>query len=692
MFASADNGQSWTGLGGNTIMVGRINALAFDTAGLLLAATEQGGVRYWNGAVWTALNTGLVTACGITQPIRAIAVDGEGAYYAGAHGFGACFPAGDLYRFDGMAWTSVAAGLTDTDVNTLAVHPLTGRVYAGTDGGGVFRRDDTSWTAVSDGLSDWTVHKLRFAPNGDLYAGTNTGLAKLPAGSAAWTDLDSGLPGDPARAIAIDSAHLLVGTGYGIEQTGSLYGRLYTSADGGDSWAQTAASLQTTAVNALVFADDGAIIGGGWGLFRSTDDGANWAAANTGFSARTFNTQGRIAVTPGPNPILFYGTDDGVFTSADEGASWTMASNGLTRRMVTLLKCDSQGNLFCATMRYMPENSGFGDGVLYKSTDEGETWTPVVISKDWRYYEIAELPNGDLICAHGFGAQPPSASITGSSLALSQDGGDTWTDLDLKTGMAFCCAANAQGALFVAGESAGVYRSIDGGGSFALVPAPGQSGNVGTLEVSPSGEILMSSGGQRTLYFSTDNGGAYEAFTSPVLPDYRGVSDVIFDHGGTAYCTTAGQGGSPNLFVIAPPFVAGSDFTPVAGPAGSFFKMTWDACGYLYIYTPGAVVKSAEPLNLPGDECDDPSTGVFAKEPSRQIVFPNPAFDYFQLKIENGQRCEVALFDLNGRKIAAQTMESGAEISVRELPPGIYFVKIVTAGSALAQWAKIVKG
>ena len=81
----------------------------------------------------------------------------------------------------------------------------------------------------------------------------------------------------------------------------------------------------------------------------------------------------------------------------------------------------------------------FGDGVLYKSNDNGNSWTPVNISTDWRYIEMCELPNGDLICSHGFGAQPPSATYVGSSLAVSpMTKGSNWMDLNVMSGMAFC--------------------------------------------------------------------------------------------------------------------------------------------------------------------------------------------------------------------------------------------------------------
>ncbi len=691
VYHSVDNGQNWTGLGGNTIMTGRINELCFDTSGQLYVATEQGGIKWWNGTAWTSINTGLFTACGIPIPIRSLVTDTAGNLFAGAHGYSACFPSGDLYSYDGSTWSSISAGLGNTNVNSLAIHPINGDLYAGTDGG-VFRYQGNIWTAFNTGLSDTTVHKIVFAPNGDLFAGTNAGISTWTVGATTWTDINSGLNGNPVHAIALDQAplHMIISTGYSNEQTGSLYGQLYETFDGGNSWTQIAPNLQTTVVNALAFVDNQTCLAAGWGVFRSSDNGQTWAASNAGFSGKTFNTQGRLAVTAAPNHALFYGSDNGVFRSTDEGLSWTMASLGLSRQIVTLLKADHFGNLFCGVMRYLGENSvGFGDGMLYKSTDNGAHWLPVTISKDWRYMEMSELANGDLICAHGFGAQLPSATIVGSSLAISTDHGDTWTDLDVKSGMAFCCAANATGDLFVAGESQSVYRSTNGGNSFDLIVAPGQSGNVGTLEISPSGEILMGSGGQRTFFFSSDNGASYETFSSPVLPDYRGVSDVVFDDLGNAYCTTSGQGGSPSMFTISPPFTANSTFTPVAGLAGSLFKMSWDECGYLYVYRTGGVLKSSVPLRLPEDACFSATESVPVEKGNLEI-YPNPATNTIHLHSENLEAMPVELWHWSGQKVIATQLKGDLDLSLAALPAGIYLLK-TQASAGIWSYTKIVK-
>ncbi|GGD63151.1 hypothetical protein GCM10011514_28950 [Emticicia aquatilis] len=600
IFTSVDGGQSWTGLGGNTFGVGQANALVFNNANQLIAATEQGGVRVWNGTSWTAINSGLLTSCGTTIPIRTIAVDAAGNYYAGAHSYTSCFTTGDLYKYNGSSWTSISSGMGNTDVNTIAISPISSKVFAGTEAG-IFSYNGSAWSAVNNGLGTIGVNKLVFSSTGDLFACTNNGVFKLPNGATSWISLSVGLPSETIRCIAIDptnTQHIIVGTGANFDQIGSLNGKLYESTNGGTGWSQIASNIASTAFRNLLFTGNNTVLAAGWGVFKSTDNGVNWASAKTGLSGGIFNTNGNLAITASPDHHLFYGTDEGVFKSVDGGVTWQPANNGLTRHNVSLLKADSQGNLFCAVWRYLgTESVGFGDGVLYKSKDDGNTWIPVNIAKDWRYIEMAELPNGDLICSHGFGSQLPLATVVGSSLAVSHDHGSNWTDLNVISGLGYCTAANAAGNMFVAGESNGVFRSTDGGNTFNLYAIPGLNSNVAIIEVSPTGDIIVAAGGQRTLRFSTDNGTTYNNFLSTVLPDYKGVTDIIFDNSGKAYCTTTGQG-VPALFTISPPFTATSTFTAVAGFVGSYWKMVWDDCGYLYIYSAGSIAKSTTPLNV----------------------------------------------------------------------------------------------
>jgi hypothetical protein len=76
------------------------------------------------------------------------------------------------------------------------------------------------------------------------------------------------------------------------------------------------------------------------GVFRSTNNGASWKAANSGFS---FSNVYSLALH---GSGLFAGTDIGVFLSTDNGTTWAAANPGLATYAVYSLIVD--GTSLCA--------------------------------------------------------------------------------------------------------------------------------------------------------------------------------------------------------------------------------------------------------------------------------------------------------------------------------------------------------
>ncbi|HET7152645.1 MAG TPA: hypothetical protein VFJ29_02695, partial [Candidatus Kapabacteria bacterium] len=75
---------------------------------------------------------------------------------------------------------------------------------------------------------------------------------------------------------------------------------------------------------------------------------------------------------------LFVGTDVGVFRSSDSGASWSAVNNGIsvTDLQLGIIAIAAEGDTLFTTMHWM--GGAIGDtGVLYRSTNDGDDWTPV---------------------------------------------------------------------------------------------------------------------------------------------------------------------------------------------------------------------------------------------------------------------------------------------------------------------------
>ena len=81
----------------------------------------------------------------------------------------------------GGSWTAINTGLTNTEVQALAIDPSApGTLYAGTYAGGVFKSTDAgvSWTEMNAGLATPNVTALAIDPTlpTKLYAGTDVGV------------------------------------------------------------------------------------------------------------------------------------------------------------------------------------------------------------------------------------------------------------------------------------------------------------------------------------------------------------------------------------------------------------------------------------------------------------------------------------------------------------------------------------
>jgi ligand-binding sensor domain-containing protein len=176
---SLDNGKSWTKAGtlpstgtcpSNATC--EILSLAVNSQEAVFACRwEQGVFRSVDsGKTWTAINTGLTT-----KKIRSIAVKTTGTLFICSDDQAN----GGVYRStdNGDSWTKVNDGLKSPYCYSL-VFDSKGTMYTATYGG-VYHSDNNgdAWVADSIGMSasDRYCMALAIAPDGKLYAGTNSG-------------------------------------------------------------------------------------------------------------------------------------------------------------------------------------------------------------------------------------------------------------------------------------------------------------------------------------------------------------------------------------------------------------------------------------------------------------------------------------------------------------------------------------
>jgi len=250
-----------------------------------------------------------------------------------------------------LAWTTNCLTVCDTNL----IVGTSGGIYLSTDSG-------TNWTQVFD-LPPFNEHILWvscLAVSGtNILAGYTNGAALSTNSGASWTRLNFGVVGIVMMTgVAFKGTNLMIAPAdYGAD---GGYDRIYVSSDRGASWNEIGSSfLSKQLVTCLASRGTNMFAGTQLGgVFRSTDDGATWIAANSGLLCSYVT----CFATNGAN--LFAGTlGGGIFLSTDDATTWSPINSGLTNQSVSSLAVDGT-NLLAGTMR----------GGVYLSTNSGENW------------------------------------------------------------------------------------------------------------------------------------------------------------------------------------------------------------------------------------------------------------------------------------------------------------------------------
>ncbi len=70
-------------------------------------------------------------------------------------------------------------------------------------------------------------------------------------------------------------------------------------------------------------------------------------------------------------------------------------------------------------------------------------------------------------------------------------------------------------------------------------------------------------------------------------------------------------------------------------------------------------------------------------------VYPNPAQDHLVLSLDHPEESQVTLIDLQGRVLKQATLQGTAEMSVEDLPAGLYLVQVRSKNHQVTQKVRI---
>jgi photosystem II stability/assembly factor-like uncharacterized protein len=257
---------------------------------------------------------------------------------------GAMGAGGGVYQSKdlGLSWRLVAEGLPSEDIRALGLsraEPATlyavvghrGDVFASTDGA-------RSWTRVGNYQLTGYIARLAVASNDGnvLFVAEDVrGLYRSLDGGASWVPLGGGLPTDDNGAVNVQSLALdpvelgvvYVGTGWGSFDGNGVW----KSTDSGETWAAANRGMIDYGITALAVhpTDSQVIYAGGNGseFWKSTDGGQSWRELTDVLPIDGGPQQPirDIVIDPAvPDRMVLLHERAGLLASADGGERWQL--------------------------------------------------------------------------------------------------------------------------------------------------------------------------------------------------------------------------------------------------------------------------------------------------------------------------------------------------------------------------------
>jgi len=198
---------------------------------------------------------------------------------------------------NGASWTVVNSGLSNTNVQRLAV--IGTNLFAATFGGGVFlsTNNGTSWSAVNTGLTSSNINTLAVIGT-SLFCGTDTkGIFKTTNNGTSWSTVNTGLPaGNWVYSVVSSGTNLFA----------ALSNAVYVSTNSGASWTISSGTFGSVYEMAVSGSN---VFAFGAGMNITTNNGATWT--NITGNLPSINHYG---LTVNGNTVLSGTTGLGVWT------------------------------------------------------------------------------------------------------------------------------------------------------------------------------------------------------------------------------------------------------------------------------------------------------------------------------------------------------------------------------------------
>ena len=284
----------------------------------------------------------------------------------------------------GNSWTTFNTNLTNQSI--LSITALSEKIlYVGTSNG-VFRSTDggESWTKINTGIINTQIEELVFFRNA-LYTITSDGIVKSVDGGNSWVPMNEGLSAKEEVTLIVSGGKLYVAT----EELKPSTAGIYRLADDEKSWVPIQINMQSSndkiyVVSQLAISGDTFYvvtqIAGALRLYRWRVGEDLW----TQLKPHDFLDWGALAVSG--STVYISSVRGKLFRSVDEGDTWTEVSQKLPNWGQEIGTYDLA---FIGETIYAKAGSGGG-----RSVDGGDTWMPIIVAGLPGGYIEMQLVNG----------------------------------------------------------------------------------------------------------------------------------------------------------------------------------------------------------------------------------------------------------------------------------------------------------
>jgi len=470
------------------------------------------------GDLWTLHNEGLPMST-----VTALAIDPADAstLYAGTAGGGLAKSADG-----GVTWAGLDAGPRIRRIGGVYVSPHdSGLILAGTNDG-IIRSEDfgASWASASAGLAGANIDTMAADPAipGRLYAGTAYGRVYRRDGQDEWQLLGAGFSGDAIGCLAVHPGNP------SRLYAGADGGWIYRSDDSGASWRPAMGNFPERDIYRLCpHPTDSDRIDAcvSLGIARTVDGGRWWRFVQPSFKPTI------LAVDPQDPEILLAGSTYGdLYRSDDGGANWTGLLSGDGIKLWDLAFHPLNPSIVYASTPYYK---------LYWSTDRGVTFQLLAQFDDM----------SDVLTSLAFDATEPGwlyGTTYARDLVKSTDGGETWTPVvnPLSSGGVYRITADPllSGVVYAL-YADGLYRCFGGGTTWEAIPTEFSFQSINTLVVDPTDSQILYVGASNGVYRSPDAGQNWQILTdgmdncrvNSLLPDPADPDRIMAGTGGSGF-------------------------------------------------------------------------------------------------------------------------------------------------------------